>query len=165
MPRFQSAMLARIEMHALAGDVDLDYYSPVAFKNVALPTTGANDSIVIDGDAAFVLYEINGAIFQPAGTYIANPDVLVDIRNAGSGRYFSQSPMHWLTIVGTAQNPFELPEPKLLPAQSQIVINLTNNIGAQQAEVNMTWVGIKLFLRGGFTLEDMSLPVDFAYSR
>lgn len=161
----QSAMLARIEAHALAGDVDIDYFSPVLFKNAALPTTGLSDSVTIDGDAAFVLYCVNGAIEQPAGTFIQFPDILVDVRNAGSGRYFSQSPMHWQTFVGNAQYPFYLPEPKLIAPNSTFTIVLTNNSGGQYAEANMTLVGVKLFMRGGFTLADLSVPVDFAYSR
>jgi len=161
---FQSAIVARIVDHALAGDVDLDFYSPTQF-GVAVPTTGATDSFVIDADAAYVCYMLNGSVFQPAGTNINAPDLLVDIKNQGSGRYFSFKPMHWVTIIGNAQNPSQLPEPKILAPASNVQTILTNNSGGQYARADLTWVGIKLFMRGNFTLADLSLPVDFNYAR
>jgi hypothetical protein len=160
----QSAIVQRIIDHALAGDVDIDYYSPTQF-GVAVPTTGATDSFVIDGDAAFVVYQLNGSVFQPAGTNIASPDLLVDIKNQGSGRYFSFKPMHWVTMIGTGQNPFQLPEPKILAPTSNVTTTLTNNSGGSFARADLTWVGVKLFMRGNFTLADLSLPIDFAYAR
>lgn len=148
----------------LNGDISVINFEPTAF-GVALPTTGAVDSIVIDQDATFVLYAITGNVSQPAGTNIPFPDITVDMRNQGSGRYFSKNPMHWNTMVGNAQNPFFMVQPVVLPGSSNIQITLANLSGGNYARVDLTWVGVKArTLRPGFNLLDLLSPVDFAYS-
>lgn len=159
-----SATVTLLREHVLNGDVVIVDFFPTAF-GVSLPTTGATDSITIDMDSSFILYYINGNVSQPAGTNIPFPDILVDIKNQGSGRYFSKQPMHWNTMVGNAQNPFFIPEPYLLAGGSNLQIQLTNLSGGSFARVDMTWIGIKARGQQGFNLSDLSMPIDFAYSR
>jgi len=159
-----SAINALIREHVMMGDLAIFDYFPPLF-GVALPTTGATASITIDNDASFILYQINGNVSQPAGTNIPFPDILVDIKNQGSGRYFSNNPMHWNTIVGNAQNPYWLPEPLILAGGSNVQIQLTNLNGAQYARVDMTWGGIKIRGTNGFNERDLMTPIDFAYQR
>ena len=158
-----SATLSILYEHVLAGDVTIIDFMPVAF-GVALPTTGATDAIVIDMDASFVLYYMNGNVSQPAGTNIPAPDILIDIKNQGSGRYFSKSPMHWNSVIGNAQNPFYIPEPFILSGGSNVQITLTNLSGGSFARVDLTWVGVKVRpLRANFDLQNLMTPLDYGY--
>lgn len=161
----QSAVLAQIRAHALAGNIWLQGFEIPLF-NTSLPTTGAADSFVVDGDAAFVVYYINGDVFDPITTYIENPNIMINIQNAGSGQYLSRDPMSWVSTIGTAKNPFVIPEPIILPPSSNVAVSLTNQSGQAYDQVNMVWIGAKLKCRPGFTLDDLSAPVaiDFAYT-
>ena len=146
------------------GDITIIEFLPTAF-GVALPTTGAQDSITIDMDSSFILYGWNGNVSQPAGTNIPFPDILVDIKNQGSGRYFSKNPMHWNTIIGNAQNTFYMTNPVVLPGGSNLQITLTNLSGGSFARVDITWIGVKARSLNNFDLLQLLSPADFAYTR
>lgn len=148
-------LVARLTADRLVRTID---YAPTAFGTDALPTTGATGTLIIDGDADFLLYNINGAAFSAAATYVQFPNITINLRNAGSGRYLSQSPMHWVTIVGSAQYPFYLPEPWFLPKTSNLTITLANLSGSQFTNVSMTFVGYKVFPMNGYDMSDFNGP-------
>ena len=149
----------------LNGDITLIEFFPTAF-GVALPaSTAVIDSIVIDQDASFILYGWAGNISQPAGTNIPFPDVTLDVRNQGSGRYFSKNPMHWNTVMGNAQNVFFFRNPVVIPGASNLQITLTNLTAAGYARVDMTWIGDKARSLNNYDLSNLLAPADFAYTR
>ena len=148
----------------LNGDITLIEFMPTAF-GVPLPTQGVIDSIVIDQDSSFILYGWNGNISQPAGTNIPFPDVTIDVRNQGSGRYFSKNPMHWNTIMGNSQNTFFFRNPIVIPGASNLQITLSNLSGTGYARVDMTWIGDKARSLNNYDLANLLAPADFAYTR
>lgn len=153
-----SAIQEQLKQMALMQECDLDWFDYNIF-GVALPTTGANDSFSISSDSDFLLFQINGSAFQPAGTNIANPDILLDISDDGSERSFSTDPIHWVTIVGNAQNPGTLNEPKLITKKSTITVALTNLSGGAFARVDLAFRGVKIFYTSQFRREDLAAYV------
>jgi hypothetical protein len=171
----QSALMDQLSVLSRCGLIGEIPFMPTAF-GVPLPITGAGDTIVIDGDAAALAFYLNGSVFQPAGTEIDEPDILLQIQDAGSGRYLSREPMHWMTVVGTALRPFIFPSPWLTMPNSNIAITLTNLSGAQYGRVDLTLVCSKIFGRRGFNLGEIGqpteeilaryqVPAEFAYQR
>lgn len=159
-----SAVDQILQEAVLAGDIVLIDFFPTAF-GVAMPTTGVQDSIVIDQDSSFVLYAWNGNVSQPAGTNIPFPDITVDVKNQGSGRYFSKNPMHWNTVVGNGQNTFYFQTPVIIPGGSNLQISLLSPSQTAYARVDFTWIGIKARALNGFDLLQLMAPADFAYTR
>lgn len=170
----QSALIDQLKVLSRVGLIGQIPYMPTAF-GVPLPTTGAGDTVVIDGDAAALIYYLNGSVFQPAGTNIDEPDILLNIQDAGSGRFLSRDPLHWITIVGSALRPFIFPDPWLVMPNSNIAITLTNLSGAPYGRIDLTLVCSKIIARKGFALSLIGQPTeeilaqysisqDFAYS-
>lgn len=153
-----SAICAVVQERVLQGLLRTVDYTPTAFDGVALPTSGANDTLVIDSEAAFLCYAVHGAAFSSGPTFAQFPAITVNLRNSGSGRYLSQEPFSWVTMIGNAQYPYYLPEPWFLPATSNLAIALSNFSGSQYANVYMTFIGVKLFPQNGYDISELAAP-------
>lgn len=168
---FNSAVVQAVMDHAAVGDILIDTFVATFFgSGVSLPTTGATDSFTVQQDAGFLVYYLTGAVFQPVGTVIASPDVFVQVNSQGSGRYLSNNPMHWVSIIGDAKNPLPIPEPKIWMPAAVIQVQLTNTSGGNFAEVSLSMIGTKLFPQKNFQMSDLlrdvasgGLPVAYAY--
>src|SRR5262252_238545 len=100
----QSAMVDAIETARAGGYIKTKFFAYSRTEN-AVSTIGVTDQILISNVSDFLLWYITGSVFQPAGTYIPNPDFLVQLQDSNTGWMFSDNPTHWVTMVGTAQNP------------------------------------------------------------
>lgn len=157
MPR--SAVREALEQQQALGNVKLNFFiAKLQFEAVAPGAFNPAPSFQIANNMDFLLEYVNGSVFQPAGTNIPAPDLTVNLTNNSTGWIFSDNPMTWVELVGTAQNPFILPEPKLIPGNSSVKCNLVNRTAATTfALVDISFVGCQVFTFNGFTIDD--LPV------
>lgn len=125
---------------------DFFVYS-TSFIPLAASATVTNN-IAIQADSDFLAVGITGSVFDsPAQTtVVANPPQLVQIVDAGSGRAFFNEAQQWNNVVGTAQNPFLCPMPKLVRANSTISITLQNLDAANARVSRVALIGFKLFM-------------------
>jgi hypothetical protein len=154
-----SAVVDAIETAKAEGYVKTKFFEYNRTENTLATGGGVTptDNFQISNVSDFLLWYINGSVFQPAGTNIAAPDILVNLQDSNSGWMFSDQPVHWVQTVGTAQNPFILPDPRLLNMNSTIQLFLNNQTGGTLAQVNLCLAGLQVFYYKGFTRDD--LPV------
>jgi hypothetical protein len=151
-----SAVVDALETARQEGYVKTKWFTYNRTEN-AVTVSGVTDNFQISNVSDFLLWYINGTVFQPAGTNIPNPDLLLLLTDSNAGWQFSDFSTHWGQIVGTAQNPFILPDPRLLEANSSVQMQITNQTGGTLAQVNLCLSGLQVFYYGGFTRND--LPV------
>lgn len=152
----QSSMVDAIETAKAEGYIRTKWFTYNRTEN-AVTTSGVTDNFQISNVSDFLLWYVNGSVFQPAGTNIPTPDLLVNLSDSNAGWQFSDFPVHWVQFVGTAQNPFILPDPRLLEMNSTISLQITNQTGGTLAQINLCLSGLQVFYFGGFTRAD--LPV------
>lgn len=109
-------------------------------------SAAAQVRVPINGDSAFALMEIQGDCrdLVTNETSIATPAMRLTLRDEGSGRILMDRAQMWTNIIGTAQRPFFLPIPKIIRANSVIVVELTNDAAAVR-QVRISFVGYKIF--------------------
>ena len=151
-----SAMVNAIETARAEGYVKTKFFVYNRTEQT-VTTAGVSDNFLISNVSDFLLWYLVGTCYQPAGTNVPNPDFLVQLQDSNTGWMFSDNPVHWGEIIGTAQNPFILPDPRLLEMNSIVNFILTNQMGATQAQVNVGLAGLQIFYYQGFSRAD--LPV------
>jgi len=152
-----SAVEAALQEQVAVGNVKLNFFTFNLTFLAAAPGAITPQSFQISNNMNFLLQYITGAVYQPAGTNIPSPDLLVALQDNSSGWLYSDSPVHWLQTVGNAQFPFILPEPKLIPSNASIQCKLTNNSAVTFARVDLCLMGVQVFTYNGFDIYD--LPV------
>lgn len=152
----QSAMVDAIEEARAEGYIKTKFFTFNRTEN-AVTTSGVSDTFLISNVSDFLLWYINGSVFQPAGMIITGPDLLLNLQDSNTGWMFSDNPVHWMQTVGSAQNPYILPDPRLLEANSSISMQITNQTGGTLAQINLALMGLQVFYYQGFTRDD--LPV------
>ena len=150
----QSALTAGLQEEAAQGYVKLNFF--VFNRTFLAIAAGAVPAQVfqISNNLDFLLYYINGVIFEPAGTFIPNPDFLIQLTDNSTGWLFSDQVMHWGQLVGTAERPFILPEPKLIPSNSSVDIALTNNIATVFDRLDLGLIGSQVKYLAGYERSD-----------
>lgn len=116
----------------------------------------ATSPININADSDFVAQECNLMAFTAADTPELNPDFLLLLVSAGSGRQLMNQAQHIMTFCGgftgtdALQRFAKLPMPLLLPANTQFAVTLTNRSATAQNFVEINFKGFKVYyLRGG----------------
>lgn len=153
----RSAILEALEEQESYGNVRLNYFT---FNTtfLAAPTGLVPPQIIqISNNISFLLEYINGNVANPAGTIVASPDIVVDLTDSNTGWKFSDNPVHWMQCVGNAQNPFILPQPKIIPGNAAISVTLTNNTGGVLVRVDLALIGAQIFTYNGFQLNDLPI--------
>ncbi len=150
----QTAVTNALQEEAAQGFVKINFFAInrtfLAIAAGAVP----GQVFQIPNNLDYLANYINGVVFEPAGTFIPNPDFLIQLSDNSTGWLFSDQVMHWGQIVGTAERPFILPEPKLIPSNSSIDIALTNNIATVMDRADLALIGAQVFYQGGYTRED-----------
>lgn len=82
--------------------------------------------------------------FNAGVSTTATSDVLVKMRESGEGRDFMENFVHIRTLAGTAQLPFMLREPLIIPSLHNIHINL-KKLSAGDAKIRMYSVGSQYY--------------------
>lgn len=102
--------------------------------------------VPISGDSHFACMEINGDVraFVTDEVAIATPAMRLTLRDEGTGRILMDRAQMFTNVIGTAQRPFFLPLPKVIRANSVIVVELANDAAAAR-QVRISFVGYKIF--------------------
>jgi len=109
----------------------------------------ATGSINIQADSDFLLEELTffadiaGAAQTSSSRVI--PLVTVQISDTGSGRNLLESQVPIPSIFGTGERPFILPNPKLLAANSNLSLSVTNYDAAAEYNLRCSLIGTKIF--------------------
>lgn len=131
---------------ARAGKVELDPFTYSAQFPIATFVGGATIpvNISINADSDFVLRYSNLASFSAAGTPVVTPDYTITLFDTGSGRNLQDQALHVSTVTGSGILPYIWPEPKLIKANSTLVVTLTN-LTAVAALTYVSLIGFKVF--------------------
>lgn len=115
----------------------------------ALGANGVVDQqIQIGADADFVVQSYNGVSYSAADTPIVAPDYTVNIVLAGSGRQIFDRAQDWVTFVGNFsvnRVPGLSTFPRVIQANNQVNITLTNRTGTAANRVLLAFKGFKIF--------------------
>lgn len=102
--------------------------------------------VPIQADSHFAMMEITGDCRAATTdeTVIAQPAMRLTLRDEGTGRILMDRGQMWDNIIGTAERPFFLPAPKVLRANSTMVVELVND-NANARQVRIAFIGFKVF--------------------
>lgn len=127
------------------------FFTAAAANNIA---AGANAQVAvqIDAGAPFLIvsqcYDANTAnAARTAGTYVY-PNATVLLTDSGSNRQLMDVATPVTSIFGNGQFPFVLPEPKLMQANSQLIVQVFNNDAAAAINLRLSFIGYKLYKVG-----------------
>lgn len=115
----------------------------------ALPASGTMPvNVQIDNDADFVIQRVNLVAYNAGPTLLTDPNYLLELISAGSGRTLMSSPQHVLNYCGSFQSnhvPNGFPYPKLMAANSRITAKLTNRTATAAEYVQLEFQGFKVY--------------------
>lgn len=119
----------------------------------ALAASSSTDQqIQINSDSDFVIQQQNFVSWSALDTIIANPDYLLNIVMAGSGRQIFDRPQAMVNQCGNfASNkiPGSLPFPRLLQANNTVTCSLTNRTVTAANRAELAFRGFKIFYLNG----------------
>jgi len=141
-------------LEALAAEYAQDGYTlqtlpfvyGVDFFPLAVSGT-ARQTVTIDHDSDFALCQQNSASFVAAtGVGVAFPEWTAQVRLSTSQRALQNQQTPGVNIFGTAQRPYQLYKPLVLPAKSSFEVTLVNGAVAAY-NVSLSFIGVKLFAK------------------
>ena len=102
--------------------------------------------IPLQGDSAFECMQFTGDVrtAPTAETVIAAPAVTVTIVDSGTGRSIFERAQIWTNMIGTAERPFFLVQPKTFPSNGTIQVTL-NDLSGLARTIRVSLVGYKIF--------------------
>lgn len=110
---------------------------------------GASSSVQINiqANSDFMINKIVFAVFDAAtGDIVADPNMTVNLVDAGSGLSLFDNPQPIGNVAGTAQLPFVPPVAKLLKAKSTLSVQYANRSAVTLYNIIITFHGSKLYL-------------------
>jgi hypothetical protein len=119
-----------------------------SFLALAAASTVTNN-IAIQADADFlILAQTYAADVAAAGQTVqtaTNPLANVLLINTGTGENLMNQALPVTDIFGSGQFPFILPQPILLPARSNLAVQVNNRDAAQTYNLFLNFIGVKLY--------------------
>lgn len=116
----------------------------IDFTPATLSVT-TNGALTISGDADFCLIaQVRTAFATDNTTVVAAPGATVNIQDAGTGRFWNNTPVQIDNWFGTAQLPFVYAKPKLLLANSTLTIAVADLTGISR-NIRLAFHGFKIF--------------------
>lgn len=114
-----------------------------------LPALGTVDvQIQINSDSDFIFQEMNLVSFFE-GDVLDNPNYLLTVVRAGSGREIMNQAQHVLNVTGSHQSlgrvPGRKPTPGLIQANSSLTLRLQNLTSDVPDRVDIALLGFKVF--------------------
>lgn len=120
----------------------------------AAPAPGANTpgNFLVDSSAPFMLVSSTYVadlvgVAQLSGTLIA-PLATVMIADQSSNRNWMNVPVPVLSLFGTAQLPYLWPQPRLIPANTNVQVTLANYETANTNNVRLSFHGYRFYAVG-----------------
>lgn len=125
------------------------YTFPVNFANLAAAGT-ANGSFFVDAAAPFMLVEMNYFATPYAVTVMTNatrliPAINIQITEQSSNRNWQSAAVAVPTIFGSGENPWFLPQPRLIPANTTVSMTVANFDSAQAYNLYLSFIGFRLY--------------------
>ena len=115
-----------------------------------LANTVVDYQLQINADSDFIAQEYNLTAWSAAGTILANPDYLIQIIRASSGRELMNRPQHVANYAGnyrsaSASFPGRKAMPSLYQGNMGVTIRLTNRTATVPDRVDFAMLGFKVF--------------------
>lgn len=128
-----------------AKGLQLDYF---VYGTDFTPLTASltlTNNINIQGDSAFVI--LSGVMVETDTgntTFLAQAPILFDLSDSGSGRHFSNTPIHASNWFGSAELPKYWDVPKVLAPNATFSVQ-AQNLEAVNRNVRVAFHGFKIF--------------------
>ncbi len=139
----------------LQGDIYCQFfvYSAVFFGATALGATATVDvPVPINADSDFIMQELNLTSFTAADTPEIDPDYLLMLTIAGSGRQLMDRPNTVQNLCGSflvnKAGGNQLPFPVLIQANNTVTVQLTNRSAVAANRVDVSMIGFKIYYIG-----------------
>jgi len=111
-----------------------------------------NANVQIDAGAPFMIvsqtYDANTANAARTAATQVIPNATVLLTDTGSNRTMMDVAVTISSIFGNGQFPFILPEPKLMQANSQLQVQVTNFDAAAGINIQLSFIGYKIYKLG-----------------
>jgi len=125
------------------------YTFPVNFANLAAAGT-AQGSFFVDAAAPFMLVQMNYVATPYPVTVMTQatrliPNINVQITEQSSNRNWQSAAVPVSSIFGTGENPWFLPQPRLIPANTTVSMSIANFDTAQAYNLYLSFIGFRLY--------------------
>lgn len=118
-----------------------------------LAASGTTDvQTQINADSDFVVQMLNFVAWTALDTELDDPDYLLTIIIAGSGRQLMNQAQPILNLAGSYSNdhvPSSMSFPKLIPANTTVTSTLTNRTTTANNRADLSFIGFKVFYTQG----------------
>ena len=126
------------------------YTFPVTFANLTAGQTGIQGSFFVDASSPFMLVQQNYQCAPYAVTVMTEatrliPNVTISITEQSSNRNWQSAAVPVSSIFGTGENPWFLPQPRLIPANTTVTMTVNNFDGAQAYNLILSFIGFRLY--------------------
>jgi hypothetical protein len=139
----------------LTGEIYCQFfsYSAVFQSTTALGATSTVDvPVPINADSDFILQELNLSSFTAADTPEVDPDYLLMLTVAGSGRQLMDRAQTVQNLCGSflinKAGGNQLPFPVLIQANNTLTVTLTNRSAVAANRVDVSLIGFKVYYIG-----------------
>lgn len=123
------------------------YYTYSIIQEAIAAGATADGSVSIQAHANFQIDQFTATVLDANGAVITGGAVQVQLTDTGSGSNLFDAALPIPAIFGTAAQPFILPIPKILAANTTLSASITNNT-AGAVDVFLVFPGVRLFPRG-----------------
>lgn len=149
LPENASVYDALQQMRNESGVERQPYNFTLTFTAIPAGTTPASQSFLIDSSSPFMLvsqvFEADLAgVAQLAGTQIF-PNVGVVIQDQSSNRNWQNAAVPVTSWFGIGQRPYFLPQPRLIPANTTILVTVNSFEAAATPTVRLTFQGYRYY--------------------
>lgn len=123
-------------------------YAPATIPGTPVAAAGGVQQIIvpIQSDSYFALAYMSGAVFNNAGSLIANANATVNFTNSGSNRsFFNQQALFGL-VLGNGGFPYQLPVRSLFSPSVNLIIDITNNDPTIAYNCNFALEGARIYV-------------------
>lgn len=141
---------ARIAQMVAESKVSREPYTfPVTFANL-VNTTTAQGSFFVDASSPFMLVQMNYSAAAYPVTVLTEatrmiPNVGITIQEQSSNRNWQSAAVPIPSLFGTAENPGFLSQPRLIPANTTVVMTVNNYDTAQAYNLILSFIGFRLY--------------------
>ena len=150
---FNPTQLDRLLANAYPGDkIQTDFYVYSAVFLALAAGAAANQNVIIAADSDFVLLGMNAHANIANAGQTENTEVLplctLAITDTSSGRTLMDQAQPMSSIMGSARQPYLLPQPRLVPAKTVLQMAVTNFDAANTYNLRLSFIGVKVFNLG-----------------
>lgn len=126
------------------------YTFPVNFSNVTAGSTAPVGNFQVDASSPFMLIQQNYVCTPYPVTVMTQatrliPNMQIQITEQSSNRNWQSAAVPVSAIFGTGENPWFLPQPRLIPANTTVSVTVNNFDSAQAYSLYLSFIGFRLY--------------------